>query len=155
REAELWVQLKHPNLVPFIEVSYDISRWPCLISPLYECHVGAFLRNNEGADRKAIILCLASGLEYLHSNNIIHGDLKVSNVLVDREGIAYIGDFGISKILNRQGYTTRSVGTVPYMAPELLFIVNSGIQQLHPSTTKASDIYSFGLLALEVCVVPI
>lgn len=78
-----------------------------------------------------------------------------SNVLVDREGIAYIGDFGISKILNRQGYTTRSVGTVPYMAPELLFIVNSGIQQLHPSTTKASDIYSFGLLALEVCVVPI
>ncbi|KAJ7773120.1 kinase-like domain-containing protein, partial [Mycena metata] len=151
REASIWVQLNHSNLVPFIGVcyDYDISKWPCLVSPLYECHVGTYLRDNPSADRKTIILGVASGLEYLHAKEVIHADLKVSNVFVDQQGVAHIGDFGLSKILDLPGFTTRSVGTVPYMAPELFFILDSG-RQINPTTSKASDIYSFGLLALEI-----
>ncbi|KAJ7447945.1 kinase-like domain-containing protein [Mycena galericulata] len=73
------------------------------------------------------------------------------NVLVDKRGVPCICDFGISKILNRRWYTTLSVGTVPYMAPELFLVIgrdNASGGLL--STTKQSDVYSFALLALEV-----
>ncbi|KAJ7773118.1 kinase-like domain-containing protein, partial [Mycena metata] len=151
REANLWRSVKHEHVVPFIGVCDDISRWPCLISPLYKHgHVGNFLRKNPTVNRETLVLGVASGLEYLHDRDVIHGDLKVANVLVDKHGVPRIGDFGISKILNRRGFTTLSVGTPPYMAPELFYVLNNPEKQVHPTTTKSSDVYSFGLLALEI-----
>jgi serine/threonine protein kinase len=114
------------------------------------------------------VIGVASGLEYLHAKDIVHGDVKVvrmihlppitnftfiqSNVLVDKGGIPSICDFGISKILDRSGFTTSRVGTCPYMAPELFIVINSEGNPEMPSTTKSSDVYSFALLALEVCL---
>jgi serine/threonine protein kinase len=69
--------------------------------------------------------------------------LTQANVLVDKRGVACICDFGISRIVGRQGFTTRSQGTTPYKAPELL-------ADPKRSTTTQSDIYSFALLVLEV-----
>jgi serine/threonine protein kinase len=72
---------------------------------------------------------------------------------VDEQFVPHIGDFGISKILNSPGFTTTSLGTFTYMAPELFLVVGSGEQEeTVPSTTKKSDVYSFALLALEVSV---
>ncbi|KAF7353597.1 Calcium-transporting ATPase [Mycena venus] len=145
REAEIWAQLKHKHLVPFIGVCDDVAPWPVLVSPFYKLgHVGAFLGNNPAANRPNIVVGVTSGLEYLHANGIVHGDLKVSNVLVDKRGIPYICDFGISKILSRSGYTTSSVGTCPYMAPELFIVLDGTFDpEIRPSTTKSSDVYSF------------
>ncbi|KAJ7817424.1 kinase-like domain-containing protein, partial [Mycena leptocephala] len=84
---------------------------------------------------------VAYGLEYLHRHEIVHGDLKVHNVLVDKHGTPCICDFGISKIVNSEGFTTSSVGTIPYMAPELFW---------GKPTSMSSDVYSLGLLVLEV-----
>ena len=74
-----------------------------------------------------------------------------ANVLIDKQGNPCISDFGISKVLGHRGFTTASVGTAPYMAPEL-FVVVDAIDQLpfSPKTTKETDVYSFGLLVLEV-----
>jgi serine/threonine protein kinase len=72
------------------------------------------------------------------------------NVLVDKRGVPHICDFGISKILNRRGFTTSSVGTAPYMAPELFLVIDGPAQEQSPSTTQSSDVYSFALLVLEV-----
>ncbi|KAJ7349178.1 kinase-like domain-containing protein [Mycena albidolilacea] len=152
REAEIWAQLKHKHLVPFIGVCDDVAPWPVLVSPLYKRgHVVQFLRKNPGANRPDTVIGVASGLEYLHANGIVHGDLKGPNVLVDKRGVPYICDFGISKILNRSGFTTSSVGTCPYMAPELFIVVNGGSNpEIRPSTTTSSDVYSFALLAVEI-----
>jgi len=152
REASVWEELKHENLVPFFGISYDVAPWPVLVSPFHDFgHVGAYLKTHATANRPEIVLGVASGVKYLHANDIVHGDLKVSNVLVDKRGVPRISDFGISKILNRRGFTTPNVGTLPYMAPELFWIVNSDAhQERYPSTTKSSDVYSFGLLALEI-----
>ncbi|KAJ7488974.1 kinase-like domain-containing protein [Mycena latifolia] len=154
REANIWSKLKHENVLPFIGVCDDvrIAPFPVLISPLCGFgHIGRYLRNNASANRDHLVCGVASGLKYLHDNDIVHGDLKVQNVLVDKRGVPCICDFGISKILNRRGFTTLSVGTVPYMAPELFLVIgrdntSGGL----PSTTKQSDVYSFALLALEI-----
>ncbi|KAK7026285.1 TKL/TKL-ccin protein kinase [Favolaschia claudopus] len=152
REAEVWSKLKHNNILPFIGVCIDLAPSPVLISPFYEFgHVGSYLEEHPQINRGDIVRGVTSGLQYLHNNEIIHGDLKLQNVLVDKRGIPCICDFGISKIVNRAGFTTASVGTVPYMAPELFLVLDKNATEIyHPTTTKASDVYSFGLLVLEI-----
>ncbi|KAL4457609.1 hypothetical protein ABPG75_012474 [Micractinium tetrahymenae] len=97
------------------------------------------------------LLCLldiALGLEYLHSNTIIHGDLKPANVLLkaarnDRRGfVCKLGDFGLSWMLgvDESHVDTQSYGTASYAAPELLS---------HGKLTKAADIYSLGIVMWE------
>ncbi|KAJ7214394.1 kinase-like domain-containing protein, partial [Mycena pura] len=152
RETDVWSKLRHKNVLPFIGVCGDIAPSPVLISPFYKFgHVGAYIRKFPATNRNAIVLGVASGLQFLHDNEIVHGDLKVQNVLIDKHGTPCICDFGISKIINSRGFTTGSVGTAPYMAPELLVVIDAErMDTTPPSTTKSSDVYSFSLLVLEV-----
>ncbi|KAF7336052.1 Glycoside hydrolase family 76 protein [Mycena sanguinolenta] len=152
REAEVWSKLKHKNVLPFIGMCNDIAPYPVLISPFYKFgHVETYVTKNPSVDRQALVRGVASGLQYLHENDVVHGDLKVQNVLVDKQGTPCICDFGISKIINRRGFTTSTNGTAPYMAPELFFVIDAKSRDVaSPSTTKQSDVYSFALLVLEI-----
>lgn len=90
---------------------------------------------------------MISGITYLHSLNIIHGDIKCANVLLDQELIPIFCDFGMTKI--RDGYSTTSTamkgaGSVQWMSPELL--------ENMPKTTE-SDVYALGLTICEVCLI--
>ncbi|KAJ7193916.1 kinase-like domain-containing protein [Mycena pura] len=156
REVDVWSRLGHKNLLPFIGVCEDLAPLPLLISPFYKFgHIGTYLKKHPNPDRQKLAYGVASGLQFLHENQIIHGDLKVQNVLVDKKGNPCICDFGISKIVDpgRRGSMTSSVGTPQYMAPELFLVVDREDQKQippPPRTTKNSDIYSFGLLVLEI-----
>jgi serine/threonine protein kinase len=66
-----------------------------------------------------IIKDVAEGLTYLHSNGIVHRDIKALNVLLDGAGRAKIGDLGVSKMVEDSAMYTR-VGTPLYLAPELI-----------------------------------
>ncbi|GMJ03130.1 L-type lectin receptor kinase S.4 [Hibiscus trionum] len=96
--------------------------------------------------RFRIIKGVASGLLYLHEGYeqiVIHRDVKASNVLLDDEWNGRLGDFGLARLYEHGSNpgTTRVVGTLGYLAPEL------------PKTGKAttsSDVYAFGALLLEV-----
>lgn len=90
---------------------------------------------------------IASAMQYLHAKNMLHGDLSSNNVLLTsadtpRGFIAVINDFGLSRIAKNRDITTKTVGTVSHMAPELLM---DGVM------TGASDVYSFGVLLWEMC----
>ncbi|KAF8207469.1 kinase-like domain-containing protein, partial [Mycena galopus ATCC 62051] len=158
REVDVWRRLKHKNILSFIGVCEDLAPSPVLISPFYKFgDVGNYLSKHPGANKGDLALGVASGLEFLHGNNVVHGDLK-QNVLIDKHGIPCICDFGISKIVGNRGFKTSNVGTAPYMAPELFFVVdgpNMGAYASSPSTTTSSDVYSFALLVLEVCASPV
>ena len=84
---------------------------------------------------------IATGMAYLHSQQILHGDLSSNNVLFDKEYTAKISDFGLSRDFGGVTVITSALGTTCYMAPELL---SSG------KLNKAGDVYSYGILLLEM-----
>lgn len=93
-------------------------------------------------------LDIASGLQYLHANGIIHGDVKAENVLLKSSSTAgrdlycKVGDFGLSRSTKGGSFIhTFTCGTVRYMPPELL---KDGV------LTPAADVYSFGYLLWEL-----
>ena len=83
------------------------------------------------------------GLHYLHSNNIVHRDIKSDNILTDRNGEVKLADFGYSAMLTQERSARSSkVGTLCWMAPEL-------IKGERRYDTKI-DIWSFGIFAYEL-----
>ncbi|KAG8918333.1 hypothetical protein FRC02_002455 [Tulasnella sp. 418] len=122
---------------------------PILVSPWYENgNIIQYLVKNPSSDRFSLALDIVNGLEYLHSVDIVHGDLKGENVLVDSAGCASVCDFGMSQSIdeskNMAGLTTTNAylgGTERYMSPEIV--------EDKPKTT-ASDIWALGCLIVQV-----
>ena len=97
--------------------------------------------------RHKIALGLASSLLYLHEEweqCVVHRDIKSSNVMLDSNFNAKLGDFGLARLADHELglQTTVLAGTMGYMAPEC---VTTG------KASKESDVYSFGVVALEIC----
>ncbi|VAH05403.1 unnamed protein product [Triticum turgidum subsp. durum] len=96
--------------------------------------------------RLRILRGVASGLVYLHEGweqVVVHRDVKASNVLLGADMSARLGDFGLARLYEHgaEPATTRVVGTLGYMAPELT---------VTGKATTASDVFGFGGLLLEV-----
>ncbi|KAJ6530685.1 kinase-like domain-containing protein [Mycena capillaripes] len=104
------------------------------------------------AERLSLILDAALGLEYLHNQKIVHGDLKAFNILVAPSGRACIADFGLSTIANAVtvGFTHSTAkaqaGTARYQAPELF-------QEEDPARIHyGSDVYAFACVCYEILI---
>ena len=90
---------------------------------------------------------ILEGLDYLHSNHVIHRDLKSKNILIDAEGVLKLADFGLSLKLNAENSTSRQFntghGTCTHMAPEMF----------NPKFGKYGrkvDIWSLGVTMVEM-----
>src|SRR5215212_12046529 len=89
-----------------------------------------------------IITGVALALDYAHSRNIIHGDIKPSNVLLEQDGTPVLSDFGIAKLLDATASMTNTlIGTPDYMSPEQIRgLVLDG----------RSDIYALGVMVYRI-----
>ncbi|KAJ7713774.1 kinase-like domain-containing protein [Mycena olivaceomarginata] len=153
REALIWRQLCHPNVLPFFGV-YFLDNRLCLVSPWMDNgNVVNFLKQDPSyKDRLSLVLDVALGLEYLHGRNVVHGDLKGINILVTPSQRACIADFGLSSIVNAMTLrllTTSSApvqgGTARYQAPELF-----QLNEEDTPKTFASDVYGFACVCYEI-----
>ncbi|XVE74286.1 hypothetical protein DITRI_Ditri12bG0004900 [Diplodiscus trichospermus] len=153
READILSKLHHPNVVAFYGVVQDGPGGTLATVTEYMVdgslrHV--LLRKDRYLDRrKKLIIAMdaAFGMEYLHSKNIVHFDLKCDNLLVNLKDpsrpICKVGDFGLSKIKRNTLVSGGVRGTLPWMAPELL----------NGSSNKVSekvDVFSFGIVLWEI-----
>ncbi|KAG8915788.1 hypothetical protein FRC00_013987 [Tulasnella sp. 408] len=94
--------------------------------------------------RRLQILEIAKGLDYLHNQNIMHGSLKPSNILINDDGRAVLSDFSLAKAATVDAKNTQvnpQVNVFRYQSPEV--ISDNPI-------SKASDVYSWAMTALEI-----
>ncbi|KAJ3565272.1 hypothetical protein NP233_g7743 [Leucocoprinus birnbaumii] len=144
KDLTIWRKLDHPNVVPLYGIFYEESDIYSVSPWMENGTISTYLKNNPDADRLTLILQVATGLEYLHQNGIIHGDLRAANILISEEGVACICDFGMSKMLEDVDRTrTASPGRNPrWCAPELL--------EENATISKHTDIWSFAMACLEI-----
>ncbi|WVZ87715.1 hypothetical protein U9M48_034311 [Paspalum notatum var. saurae] len=152
-EIDVISNVKHPNLVELIGCCVEGNNRILVYEYLKNSSLDRALlgSNSEPADftwsiRSAICIGVARGLAYLHeeiASPIVHRDIKASNILLDKNYIPKIGDFGLAKLFpdNVTHISTRVAGTTGYLAPEYAW---------HGQLTKKADIYSFGVLVLEI-----
>ncbi|OCH86823.1 kinase-like protein [Obba rivulosa] len=153
KEAIVWKYLRHPNVTPFYGI--DTTMFPVSFVCQWMPHdtVNAYLCERPAANRIKLLSDVAEGVNYLHSMDCLHGDLKGSNILISSKHEACLSDFGLATL--RRGDSSANVaatsmtsGTFRWTAPELLDPEKFGFERAIP--TPESDIYSFSMVMLEI-----
>ncbi|CAN6209103.1 unnamed protein product [Urochloa humidicola] len=153
READIISKLHHPNILALYGV---VSNGPgATLATVTEFMVNGslkkvLLRKDKYLDwRKRVMLAMdaAIGMEYLHSKDIVHFDLKCDNLLVNVKDpsrpICKVADFGLSKMKQATLVSGGMRGTLPWMAPELLTMGGTKV-------SEKIDVYSFGIVMWEI-----
>jgi serine/threonine protein kinase len=145
REARAAAALRHPNIIT-IYASGQHEHQPYMVMEYVEGDsLADIIRSRKTlplADKLSYIEQLCAGLHFAHRAGIVHRDIKPANVMVDREGMLRILDFGIARV-EGSGLTQDGalIGSLNYMSPE---------QMLGRPIDARSDIFSVGAVAYEL-----
>ncbi|XP_026390985.1 L-type lectin-domain containing receptor kinase IX.1-like [Papaver somniferum] len=149
-EVRIISQLRHRNLVQLLGWSHERNElllvYEFMPNQSLDKHLFCGVNVLTWDVRYKIALGLASALLYLHElweQCVLHRDIKASNVMLDSDYNAKLGDFGLARLVDHQlgSQTTVLAGTMGYLAPECIYTSKS---------SKESDVYSFGIVALEI-----
>ncbi|KAJ7141851.1 kinase-like domain-containing protein [Mycena crocata] len=149
REALIWQGLDNPHVLPFFGIDRDtFSPTMCMVSPwMRQGTILTYLKETGRTDINQLLLEVTKGLHYLHCQGIVHGDLRGHNIVVTPDLKACLIDFGLSWASDTSKLPSNQRGSIRWMAPELLEPENFHIEFC---PTKASDIYAFGSLTVEL-----
>ncbi|PWA58032.1 protein tyrosine kinase family protein [Artemisia annua] len=148
-EVRIMKRVRHPNVVLFMGAVTRVPHLSIVTEFLPRGSLYKLLRrpNNQLDFRRRLKMALdtARGMNYLHNCSpvIVHRDLKSPNLLVDKNWVVKVCDFGLSRMKNSTFLSSRSTaGTAEWMAPEVL--------RNEPSDEKC-DVYSYGVVLWELC----
>ena len=145
-EARAQAQLNHPNLATLYAflVQDDIAY---MVMEFIDGETFHAMVANRGAipaeEAVPLFRQALAGIGHAHSHGIIHRDIKPSNIMVNRDGVVKVMDFGLAKVGGDHGMTRTGVrlGTAYYMSPEQILVKPVDIR---------SDIYSLGATLYEM-----
>jgi WD40 repeat protein len=140
-EAEAVAGLEHPNIVAVHELGRTEGQLYYTMRLIEGQSLAEDLSRWRSEPRRSarVIATVARAVHHAHQRGVLHRDLKPSNILVDRDGVPYVTDFGLAKRLGGLSLTQTGavVGTPGYMAPE-----QTGSE--HGPVRVTSDVYSLG-----------
>ena len=141
-EAEMLAPLTHEHILPVYDYGQQGS-WHYLVMPYISHGTLADRLQTRGPltmeEAGTLLDQIASALQYAHDRGILHRDIKPSNILLRDDAFAYLADFGIARLLERESGLTQTgsfIGTPEYMAPELF----------ESQASQSSDLYALGIV---------
>ncbi|KAG1854798.1 kinase-like domain-containing protein [Suillus subalutaceus] len=154
-KVQSWMSLRHENILPVYGTTTGFgSSLPCLVSPWMEngsltSYLSAMDQTLTSAAKFSLLFNVAAGLRFLHSNEIIHGNLSSDNVLIDNRHTVRLADYGLSSVVSMCGELFQSYhcGALRWTAPEM---ISNDDQELDNESRYCIDIYSFGCIMLHV-----
>ena len=144
REARMLAKVNHANLVNIYDQGDDSGNAYIVLEYVQGITLRDALRDSGALTTEQIVQvskAVLSALSQAHSNGIVHRDLKPENVLLSDDGRIKVTDFGLARELSADTETGSLVGTVAYLAPE---VIKRG------KTQTQSDIYSYGIMLFEM-----
>lgn len=144
QQLEKLARLQHPQILPILEYGFE-AHMRFTVSPYLPG--GTLMQKIKTAPLTVAEIVqygteIASALDYLHSQGVIHRDLKSQNILLDLRNQSYLTDFGLARLVSTSTLAFHTGhGTPPYASPE---------QIQSRALTPKSDLYSFGILLYEM-----
>ena len=149
-ERQILASLSHPSIVTLIDGGTTPGGQPYLVMEHVEGQpIVQWLRERDASleARLRLFRQVCSAVHLAHQHGIVHRDLKPANILVTRDGVPKVLDFGVAKLLERPG----TEATVTSLLPGPLTPNYASPEQLRGlGVTTASDVYSLGVLLFEL-----
>ncbi|KAG2503012.1 hypothetical protein JM18_009682 [Phytophthora kernoviae] len=146
REARIWQRARHPNIVPFFGACDEGSSYFFVCEEAKNGKLLDYLFHERENGRSLVwrkLLDAALGLHFLHERHIVHSDLKCNQILVSKDGVGMLTDFGLSFLTTEASEKEEIVGAIRWKAPEC-------IRKDKPVVPNVqSDVYSFGMCVVE------
>ncbi|XP_062197496.1 serine/threonine-protein kinase STY46-like [Phragmites australis] len=138
-------EVEHPNIVGFIGSCTKPPQFYIITECMSRGSLFDLLHNEHNVlDLQTLLkfaLDVCRGMSYLHQKGIIHRDLKSANLLLDKDNVVKVADFGLARFQDHGGAMTAETGTYRWMAPE---VIN------HQPYDNKADVYSFALVLWEL-----